>query len=250
MSSATTRVIVSVGTAFAAGLLLAVLGLVLFSSGRTARATTGTTDPVTGQIKQMAIDVDQTGNAPGIGTTTLAITKVTTVNGGTFTTSPGASASGFVAGDTVVISGSNTTPSCDGTHTLATVTSSFTVTGGCSGITAGCNQTGACTGTATVKHLLSIVDTVVANVPLNSVQEVDVIIDEAALADGNFTGYGFDLLYDKTIVSIIGHNAATGASTDPPLIPGGFEPGVVLDPDTSGDWRFDYVDNGCRYPLR
>ena len=54
------NVIVSV-SALIGGLLM-ILGLILFSSGHTAHAVTGVTDPVTGQIGQVAVDADPTGN--------------------------------------------------------------------------------------------------------------------------------------------------------------------------------------------
>ena len=64
MSKSMTRAIVSVGGALGAALILAVL---LVAGRQSVHATTGVTDPVTGSIKQVAIDMDPTGNDPGTG---------------------------------------------------------------------------------------------------------------------------------------------------------------------------------------
>ncbi len=54
---------------FVALLLPVLLAVLLFSDGHMARAETGTTDPITGQIHQVAIDMITTGNSAGTGTT-------------------------------------------------------------------------------------------------------------------------------------------------------------------------------------
>ena len=156
ISKSTAWAIVSACGALSAAMILTVL---LVSGHETALAVTGTTDPVTGQVNQMAIDMVTTGNSPGTGTTGTTVT------------------------------------------------------------------------------LLGPVDTVLANVPLNSTVVVDVIVDEIAPADGNATGFGFDLHYNPAIVSINGHTSTF-------MVSAGLEPGVVPDPDSSGDWRDDYVTFG------
>jgi hypothetical protein len=160
------RITISTFIAGMAGAL--VLALLLFSGGHTASAATGVSDPITGQVRQFAIDMVTTGNSPGTGSTG-----------------------------------------------------------------AGCKlSTTPCTIT-----LLGPINNSLANVPLNSTVIVDVIVDETAPLDGFATGYGFDLLYNPAIVSIDTHNSNF-------IVSGGFEPGVVPDPDFSGDWRDDYTTTG------
>jgi hypothetical protein len=143
------------------------LAVLLLANGQTAEAETGTTDPITGQIPQVAIDVITTGNSPGTGTT-------------------GA---------------------------------------GCPG------------DPCTVTYLTPI-DIEEGSIPIFSAVTADVIVDEIAMADGNATGFGFDLHYDRTIVNIQGHNEDF-------MVSNGFEPVPVADPDTDGDWRVDYKTAGA-----
>jgi hypothetical protein len=159
MSTVGRKVIVT-GIAGAGVILLLVLGVILFSGGQSAHAVTGVTDPVTGQIKQVAVDMDTTGNAPGTG------------DGGA-----------------------------------------------------------ACPGSPCTVSLLGPVDPVFGGVPLGSTHLIDVIVDEAAPADGGFTGYGFNLHYNPAVVKIVSKN--------PNLIVGA---GSVVGgpiPDVTGNWRID-----------
>jgi hypothetical protein len=84
---------------------------------------------------------------------------------------------------------------------------------------------------------LSPVDIEADGVPLGTTVTVDVIVDEIAIPDGNATGFGFDLHYNPAVVNITGHNENF-------LVSNGFEPGTVVDPDSSGDWRVDYKTLG------
>jgi hypothetical protein len=146
MSKSTTGTLATVCGALGAALILAIL---LISGRQTASATTGVTDPVTGQIKQVAVDMDITGNAPGTGGT----------------------------------------------------------------------------------NLLGPVDPVASNVTLGSTHLIDVIVDEAAPADGGITGYGYNLHYNPAVVKIVSKNASfivgAGAVFGGPI------------PDVTGDWRID-----------
>ena len=91
--------------------------------------------------------------------------------------------------------------------------------------------------TGTTVTRLGPLDTAFGNVPLNTVHNVDIIVDEIAPADGNATAFGFNLHYNPAIVSINGHNEAF-------MVSGGFEPATVTDPDASGNWRVDYATLG------
>jgi hypothetical protein len=104
------------------------------------------------------------------------------------------------------------------------------------------NTAGNNPGTGTtggVVTLLGPIDSTIS-VPLNTTQQIDVIVDEINAADGNATGYGYDLNFNPAIVSINGYVNGPPPAVSPFMVSGGFY--VVAPPSISfvSPWNDTY----------